>query len=271
MRIKFISVALGLMALLSACGNDGEQTRTAHKQTLKYKVATDPTLVPMSFYNEEHKLAGFEIDLMREIARVAGFDYEMVGVDWPALFGGLIAKKYDMAISSVTILEERKQRMAFSVPYLQSGLALLVRTNQEGVASVEDLERLNLLAGAQVRTTSYFYLEKFPNIRKKGYELFGHAVADLINGKIDAAVGESTGTLYFKNQRKDYFTKIKMAGEILTRENYGIVFRKEETALRTSVDASLKKLLGDGTIARLHKKWDLGKAASVPLSKAVEQ
>ncbi len=264
MRIKSFAVALGLLALLCACGDDGEQTKTAQKQNLKYRIATDPTLVPMSFYNEKHELAGFEIDLIREISRVAGFDYEMVGVDWPALFGGLIAKKYDMGISSITILEERKQRMTFSVPYLQSGLALLVRAGQEGVATVEDLERLNLLAGAQVRTTSYFYLEKFPNIRKKGYELFGHAVADLINGKIDAVIGESTGTLYFKNQRKDYFTKIKMAGDILTRENYGIVFRKDETALRESVDASLKKLLADGTVARLHEKWDLGKAASVP-------
>ena len=77
-------------------------------------------------------------------------------------------------------------------------------------------------------------------------------------------LGESTGTLYYKNQRKDYFRKIKMVGEILTEEYYGIVLRKTDPDLLNKINTALKQLLEDGTVSRLHAKWKLGKAAQVP-------
>jgi ABC-type amino acid transport substrate-binding protein len=167
-------------------------------------------------------------------------------------------------VASVTILEERKKRMAFSIPYLRSGLALVVRRDLKKINSIEDLKREQLLIGAQLGTTSYFYLEKDPAIRKKGYQAYGHAVADLIKGEIGAVLGESTGTLYYKNQRKDYFQKIKIVEEILTEEYYGIVLRKTDPDLLNKIDTALKQLLEDGTVNRLHTKWELGKAAQVP-------
>ncbi len=245
---------LVLCLLILGCGNEKK----------KLVFATDTTLIPMSFIGDDGKISGFEPDLIGEISKIAGFDYELVSVEWTGLFGGLITQKYDAVIASVTILEERKKRMAFSVPYLRSGLALVVRRDSEKINSVEDLKRKRLLIGAQLGTTSYFYLEKDPAVRKKGYQAYGHAVADLIKGEIDAVLGESTGTLYYKNQRKDYFQKIKMVGEILTEEYYGIVLRKTNPDLLAKIDTALKQLLKDGAVSRLHAKWELGKAAQVP-------
>lgn len=229
-----------------------------------YIVATDTTLIPMSFVNDKSQIAGFEPDLMQAIADRAGFDIELTAVDWPGLFGGLITRKFDMVISSVTILPERKDKMAFSVPYLKSGISIVVKKDTEGVTTIDDIIKQNLLAGAQVGTTAYFFLEKYPNIRKKGYQLYGHAVADLINGEVDAVLGESTATLYYKNQQKDYFQKIKTVGDILTDEYYGIVLRKEDTKLLAKVNAALETLLADGTVEKLHAKWNLGNSSVVP-------
>lgn len=240
--------------ILMGCGDTRE----------KLVIATDTTLIPMSFIGEDGKIVGFEPDLIDAVARIANFDYEMVSVEWAGLFGGLITNKYDAVIASVTILEERRQRMAFSIPYLRSGLALVVRRDQEGIESIEDIKKNNLLIGAQMGTTSYFYLEKDPAIRKKGYQAYGHAVADLIKGEVDAVIGESTGTLYYKNQKKEYFRKIKMVGEILTEELYGIVLNKDNPALLARINRALEQLLKDGTLARLHQKWELGRAARVP-------
>jgi ABC-type amino acid transport substrate-binding protein len=229
-----------------------------------YLVATDATLVPMSFMSVGNTLIGFEPDLMRAVAKEAGINLQLVNVEWAGLFGGLITKKFDMVISSVTVLPERKERMAFSQPYLKSGLALVVRKNQEGIDTFADAKKNNLLIGAQVGTTAYFFLEKDPAVRHKGYQMYGHAVADLINGKIDAVLGESTGTLFYQNQNKPLFEKIKMIGEIMTNEHYAIVFRKEDTDLRTQINSALQKVLKNGTATRLHKKWDLGLAAQIP-------
>lgn len=248
---------------ISACGEAGLSGSSGAKAN-KYVVAVDPTLMPMAYVNDQNVLDGFEIDLIRAVARTAGFDVEFTPVEFAGLFGGLVTRKFDLVISSITILEERKKRMAFSRPYLRSGLALLVRREDDSIRSVEDLRQRGLLVGAQTGTTSHFFLQQQPGVKIQGYQLFGHAVTDLINGRIDAVIGESTGALYYRNREKENFAKIKMTGEILTREYYGIVLRKEDAALLAKVNAALEKLLSDGTIRQLHDKWDLGRAAEPP-------
>jgi len=230
----------------------------------KIVVATDATLAPMSFMNDQNKIDGFEKDLMKLAAEGAGIELEMVNVEWAGLLGGLLTKKYDAAISSITILEERKEKMAFSIPYLKSGLSIVVRKDTEGVHSMEDLQEKKLLVGAQRGTTAYFYLKDHPGVRDMGYEAYGHAVQDLINGELDAVIGESTGTLYFKNNDAKVFEKIKIAGDILTKEYYGIAVRKEDKALLNVLNHSLTVLLAEGVVDDLHAKWELGKAAVVP-------
>jgi polar amino acid transport system substrate-binding protein len=57
-----------------------------------------------------------------------------------------------------------------------------------------------------------------------------------------------------------------MVGEILTEEFYGIVLRKDDRELRSRIDQTLIELINDGTLARLHAKWELGRAAQVPVA-----
>ena len=92
--------------------------------------------------------------------------------------------------------------------------------------------------------------------------MYGHAISDLINGKVDAVLGESSGTLFLKN--RPLFQEIKIVGEILSNEFYAVVLRKDENQLMAQINSAIKKLIADGTIAQLHKKWDLGQAAQVP-------
>ena len=141
-------------SLIISCGkNGGYEDNT-------YIVATDATLAPMSFMSVGNDIIGFEPDLVKSIADKAGFNIRLTNVEWAGLFGGLITNKFDMVISSVTVLEERKQRMDFSIPYLKSGLALVVHKNQNKIMSFEDAKKNNALIGAQTGTTSYYFLEK---------------------------------------------------------------------------------------------------------------
>jgi cystine transport system substrate-binding protein len=260
-RISSFMVALllaFLAGLLPACGPDSGSVLK------KIKVATDATLVPMSFMNDQNQIDGFDRALMEAIAKEAGLEIEMVNVEWAGLLGGLTTGKYDAAISSITILEERQKKMGFSTPYLKSGLSIVVRKETKGVSTMDDLLQKNMMVGAQRGTTAYFLLKDHPAIRNMGYESYGHAVQDLIKGELDAVLGESTGTLYYKNKDKPVFDKIKLVGEILTNEYYGIAVRKDNPALLNAIDKSLKSLLANGTVKRLHQQWDLGQAAIIP-------
>ncbi len=252
-------VVLILLLLLSACGDS-----TPDSKSPKLKVGIDATLIPMAFINDQNKLDGFEIELMREIAKVAGFEYETVNVEWAGIISGVLTHKFDMSISSITILEERKKNMAFSTPYLKSGLAIVVRRDDDRVRSLQDLKDKKMKVGAQRGTTSYFFLEKHPEIEKVAYEKYNHGVADMIKGEVDAVLGESTGTLYYKNHDNEIFQKIKMVEEVLTEEYYGIILALDNPELKKKLDGAITTLIQNGTIDRLHEKWELGLAASVP-------
>ncbi len=241
------------------CGQGSHETRNS-----RLVIAIDATFIPMSFLNDQGELDGFEVDLIKEVVKNAGFDYELVNVEWGGLFGGLITEKFDLVISSITILEERKNRMAFSIPYLQSGVAVLVRKDLANVDSLEQLAEIKATVGAQINTTSYYFLQKHLGINIKTYEKFGHAVIDMANKGNDGVVGDSVQVNYYFNKNKELTQNARFLGSRMTSEFYGIALRKENLELKQKIDASLKDLLKNGTVQKLHDKWNLGDFAVVP-------
>jgi len=262
-KIKEIFYAI-VLVILSLITSSCQEASPKVDPKPKLTVAIDATFIPMSFVNDQDQLTGFEVDLIKAVIIEAGYEFELVNVEWGGLFGGLISKKFDLLISSITILEERKERMAFSIPYLQSGVALLARKDLKDVNSLEDLREHKGIVGAQMNTTSYFYLEKFSEIEKKGYDKFAHAVLDLTNGGIIAVLGDTAQINYFHKENKELNEKTKIVGQRLTSEDYGIVFRKDSRELISTINKALTRLLKNGTIDKLHEKWNLGDFSTVP-------
>ena len=141
MKIFYTEYRVLLITLLVWIGGCQQNTTYGPEPKSKVVIAIDATFIPMSFINSDNQKDGFEVDLIKEVARDAGLNYELINVEWGGLFAGLITKKFDLIISSVGIIAERKKRMAFSIPYLQSGAAVLVRNNIKNVESLEDLEK----------------------------------------------------------------------------------------------------------------------------------
>jgi ABC-type amino acid transport substrate-binding protein len=243
-----------------SCGQDSQEAKNS-----KLVIAIDATFVPMSFLNKDRELDGFEVDLIKEVVKNAGFDYKLVNVEWGGLFGGLITGKFDLVISSITILEERKKRMAFSIPYLQSGVAVLARKDIGNVENLAQLAEKNATVGAQINTTSYYFLRKYAGIKIKTYEKFGHAVIDMANKGNDAVVGDSVQVNYYFNKNKELSRNARFLGSRMTSEFYGIVLRKGNLELKRKIDASLTELLSNGSVQKLHEKWNLGEFSIVPL------
>ena len=108
-------------------------------------------------------------------------------------------------------------------------------------------------------------MQKYEGINIKTYEKFGHAIIDLANNGNDGVVGDSVQANYYFNKNKELTQNARFLGSRLTSENYGIVLGKKNTKLKQKVDASLKELLKNGTVQKLHDKWNLGEFAVVPL------
>jgi polar amino acid transport system substrate-binding protein len=76
-------------------------------------------------------LEGFDIELWREVARLAGVDYQYKLYSLADLLDALRAGDVDVALAGLTITENREEEFDFSYPYLHTGLAILVRPTRE--------------------------------------------------------------------------------------------------------------------------------------------
>ncbi|NLE76560.1 MAG: transporter substrate-binding domain-containing protein, partial [Chloroflexi bacterium] len=149
----------------------------------KFVVATDAAFPPMEFVDENKQIVGFDIDLLTAIAQEMGFEVEFKNTAWDGIFAGLEVGEYDAIISAVTITDERKEKYAFSDPYINAGQAVVVPADEAAIASHEDLAGKTV--GAQIGTTGAFALQEIEGATLKQYDTIDLALMDLVNGNLD--------------------------------------------------------------------------------------
>jgi len=226
------------------------QKETANK---KIVFASDATWPPMEFVNESGDIVGFDMDLLAAVAKEAGFEYEVKNTNWDGIFAGLANGAYDAIISSVTITDERKKAMSFTVPYINAGQILLVRVETNDVKMLEDLKGRKV--GTQQGTTGDFAVEAVSEIDRKAYDDIGLAVEDLLNGNVEGVVCDSPIAADYVLNNPSYKGKLKIVGEPFTEEFFGIAVQKSNSELLATLNAALEKVISSGKRDELVVKW----------------
>lgn len=212
------------------------------------QVATDATFPPMEF-TENGARTGFDVDIMNALAKVMGKRVQWTDIDFKGLIPGLIAHRFDVAISGIYITPERAQVVAFTDSYFAGGLVALVKST----SPINTVEQLNgKKVSVQVGTKSVNFLrDNYPQINRieveKNQEMF-----DLVGiGRADAAVTGKPAAYQLVRTRGGF----RVLDKQLTTEAYGIAVRKDEPQLKTDLNAALQKIKADGTYAAIVHKW----------------
>ena len=149
---------------------------------------------PFSYYNKQGKLAGFDVDVSREISRRLNRKSRIVATEWDGILAGLLAGKYDAIIGSMAITSERQKKVNFSTPYYLSGAQLFVhRDNPDHIYSIAECSGHRI--GVVLGETYQRYLEKnYPEIEvvtfKSSVEIFEMLEQKRISGFVtDRLVG----------------------------------------------------------------------------------
>jgi polar amino acid transport system substrate-binding protein len=241
----WLFVALALIPFaLTACKPKAE--------AVKITIATDATWPPMEFVNEAKEIVGFDVDLMKAAAKAGGYEIELKNTAWDGIFAGLANGEYDAVISSVTITDERKQTMDFSMPYINAGQVLVVRSDSTA-ATLADLT--GKAVGAQIGTTGAFEVEKVKGATLKTYDELGLAIEDLANSRIDGVVCDTPIAANYVLQNQTYKGKIKIVGRPFTEELYGVAVKKGNSKVLDRINAGLKKVLDSAEYQQLKTKW----------------
>jgi polar amino acid transport system substrate-binding protein len=210
----------------------------------------------MEMVDTNKNIVGFDIDLMNAAAKAGGFTVEFKNTAWDGIFAGLENGKYDAVMSSVTITDERKKTMDFSLPYINAGQILVVKSETEGVTKLDDLKGKTI--GAQIGTTGAFEIDKVKaadKITEKTYDEIGLAFADLANGRIAAVVCDNPTAAQYALQNDTYKGKLKIVGERFTEEFYGVAVKKGNAKVLDVINAGLKKVLDAGGNKAIEDKW----------------
>src|ERR671917_28777 len=197
MRIRWfgsISVALvlAIALLLTGCGGGGGgQGGGGGGGGEQITVASDIAYPPFEF-TKNGEPVGFDIDLMREIGKRAGYELEFQNVTFDGIIPGLGNNLYDAAISAMTITEERAQKIDFSEPYFNADQSLMVQSGSD-IKSVDDIG--DATVGVQIGTTGELKAKEFKQQGKitgevRTFDTITDAFAALENEQVDAVIND---------------------------------------------------------------------------------
>ncbi|AEC01963.1 basic amino acid ABC transporter substrate-binding protein [Parasphaerochaeta coccoides] len=251
---KTHAIIIGILILCIGGLLFGQGSRESTKTS--YVIAHDATWPPLEFIDENGVLVGFEIDLVKEVARRTGITFESRNVAWDGIFAGLLNKQYDAIASSVTITAERQKQFDFTVPVLRVTQSIMVRTNAQALKTPDDLKFRKV--GVQIGTTGGYAIEGIEGIQVLSYDEIGFAVEDLLNGKVDAVVCDSIIASDFVLSNPSYSGRLTVSGTASSdTEELAWVVVKGNTSLRDLLSSTLEAMEADGTTAALKKKWNI--------------
>lgn len=191
---------------------------------------------------------GMEYCIAAEIAWRAGYDkVEVVNVGWDALIAGQTSG-FDLAMSEISITEERKKVHDFSVSYFNSDIGVLSRTD----APVDEKSIKSAKVGVQQATTgAAFAQEKLGLTDVQVYPDQGDMFTALRAGQIDAAMTDTSIVLAEEVANPG---KVAVVGQYKTGETYGAIYPKGN-ANNATIDKIFQSMIDDGTMAKLGAKY----------------
>ncbi len=254
--ILVVVLSLILSACAPAAPTASSPASTTSESSPVIRVATDATWPPFEMVDEQTKeIVGFDIDLLNAIAAKENLNIEYTNVGFDPLLAGISQCQYDLAISSITITEDRKKSMLFSDPYIEAGQIVTVRADETAIQSKDDLTGKTV--GAQLGTTGAIEVQNMSDVTLRTYDLVDLAFLDLMNKQIDAVVADQPTAINFAVSNKG---KLKTVGQPFTDESYGIAICNKNTDLQQKVNAGLAAVKSEGLIDQLKSKWlDLNK------------
>jgi polar amino acid transport system substrate-binding protein len=256
MRSRHLSAVLlaGLVALVAGCGG-GDGGGSDHTGTGRYgtisasqlEVASAIPFPPFEF-GTPPRYRGFDVDLVRQIAKRLRLQARFKGDERARLLSDLGDARFDMVAGGI-YSATKKQGIALSQPYFPTDQALVVRRSG-AFKSLRDLRQRKVAvqahtSGQRLAEQARFGLvvKEFPSIKE--------AFARLKQGQFDALVYDFASSKY-RAQRERWFKVVQV---LSTGDTYSFAFRDDSDRLRSTVDQQLRKLKDNGIYSRIYRKW----------------
>ena len=206
---------------------------------------------------------GFEVDVAAAIAKGLGVTPSYIYTPWAKLFAPG-HKSFDISFQEATITAQRKKTVDFTTAYFDANQGVLLSKKASTPHSLADLKKLQTCAQTDTTGLDYIQHNLHPDKSPLIYQSTAAAFVAVQIGKCDALILDTPIVASEKKARPSRYGNV--AGQIITHEQYGAVLQKG-SSLTPLVNAQIKKLWANGTIAKLQKKWFNVDFSKIPVLK----
>ncbi len=252
---KILALAvLACICLTSLCSCDKGKTLAEIQSAGKLVIATSPDFPPFENLNSDGSVTGIEIDIMQEICDSLGVELEIAQMSFDSVLPGVIAGKYDVGVSGITVTEKRQKNSLFTDPYCLAAQAIVV-------VAGSDIQTKADLAGKKVSVQTGTTAESYcmdNGYTVLAYEANSDAENAVVTGKVDAwVIDDLTAAEMVKvYNAENNGTELVILSEAMTTEPYAFAFAFGSEDLVEEVNKILKKMADSGKIKEIFEKFD---------------
>jgi polar amino acid transport system substrate-binding protein len=216
------------------------------------RVGMDASFPPFESAAADGTLAGFDVDLARELGRRLGVEVQFVAnLPYDGLYDALAVDRVDVVISALVVNPARMADYAYSTPYFDAGQVLVVREGSN-VGTLDDLDAHTLAVefGTPGDMEARKRARKVEGLTVVPYQTAAEALAAVAAGETDAALVDHVSALAASS--------LVIAGKPVIGEPYAVAVHQDSRHLLQAIDAALAEMREDGTLDALVTKWLVG-------------
>jgi ABC-type amino acid transport substrate-binding protein len=249
------SVAALLLPAISL-SSAGEVRRTLKPGVLR--IGTYFVNPPFEFVSDQERV-GFEVDLMKEIARRLDLQPEFVNTRWEVILHEMQNNLYDCIVGGITITPDRQRLLAWSAPYMTTTLSLLV-DSARSPATMDLADLKGATVGVQAATTDYDAAVamqragKIGSVKVYSFARIADAITDLVAGRVNAVMKVYPVAAWFARKTPGVRILTQVPND---PQPLGIGFNKNNAGLVAAVDSALTEIQRDGSYKTIAQHWTL--------------
>jgi polar amino acid transport system substrate-binding protein len=247
MKRFLLCAFIGAFVALSGCGSSGRDF-AAIKKSGTLEVATEGAFPPFNFF-KDNVLTGFEIDIAEAMAKKMDLKVKWTTLGFDVQIPALAQDRFDFAIASFAITDERAKAVDFTEPHYCSGGQIVSKTGGPKTAA----ELKGKTVAVQIGTTFADAVKKVSDLKEvKTFPKDTDAQQNLLSDRVDAWVTD-------RFQAKELTQKSPalnlQLGDLLYNEKVAIIVKKDNKTLREALNKALADIMADGTYKTISEKY----------------
>lgn len=224
----------------------------------RLRIGVEGAYPPFSSLAADGTLQGFDIDIARALCMELKAECQLVQSSFDGMIPGLMAKKFDAVVASMSITEERRKAVDFTVRYYNSPARFVARKGANLAVTPAGLKGKRI--GVQRATIHDRYVtDLYKGSQVVRYTKQDEVFLDLAAGRIDAtlvdAVAATYGFLKVPAGKDFEFTGPAFEDPKYFGWGSGIAVRKADTDLRARLDGAIAAIRANGTYKRIQDKY----------------